>query len=272
MTDAPSLAAIGGLLLDLDGVVYVGDAPLPGSLDAIGRLRDAGIPFRFVTNTTTRPRARLVADLGRLGLVVDPADLFTPASLVRDRIVARGLRPFLLIHPDLMEDFTGVEAGSDAVVIGDARDAFSYAHLNRAFRLIHEGAEFLALARNRNFLDRDGQLSLDLGGFVAALEYAADRKAEVFGKPSAAFFHRAVAAMGLEPSQVAMIGDDADADVGGAMAAGLSGILVRTGKYRPGHEARLDPPPTRIADDLAQAVAMLLAQTSDSRASGETAR
>ncbi len=178
-------------------------------------------------------------------------------------------RPFLLIHPDLLEDFDGVEPGEDAVVIGDARDAFSYANLNHAFRLIHDGAEFLALARNRNFLDGDRKLSLDVGGFVAALEYASERTAHVFGKPSADFFLGAVAAMGLAPAQTAMIGDDAEADIGGAMAAGLAGILVRTGKYRPGHEKRVDP--TLVADDLAQAVEKLL-QTSERRPSGETAR
>ncbi|MCW2273873.1 TIGR01458 family HAD-type hydrolase [Rhodoblastus acidophilus] len=263
------LSAVRGLLLDLDGVVTVGGAPLPGALEAIAKLRGAGAPLRFVTNTTTKPRRRLIADLAHIGLHVDPADLFTPASLARDHLRRSGAQPFLLIHPDLLEDFDGVEPGEDAVVIGDARDAFSYANLNHAFRLIHDGAEFLALARNRNFLDGDRKLSLDVGGFVAALEYASDRTAHVFGKPSADFFLGAVAAMGLAPAQTAMIGDDAEADIGGAMAAGLAGILVRTGKYRPGHEKRVDP--TLVADDLAQAVEKLL-QTSERRPSGETAR
>jgi HAD superfamily hydrolase (TIGR01458 family) len=266
------LSAVRGLLLDLDGVVTVGGAPLPGALAAIERLRRANMPLRFVTNTTTRPRRRLIAELAGIGLELDPADLFTPARLARDALAAAGKRPFLLIHPDLAEDFAGLDPGEDAVVIGDARDAFSYSSLNRAFRLIHGGADFLALARNRNFLDADGKLSLDLGGFVAALEYASETPAQVFGKPCADFFLGAVRAMGVAPHRAAMIGDDAEADVGGALAAGLAGILVRTGKYRPGQESRLDPPPTLIADDLAQAVDLVLAQTSDSRPSGETAR
>jgi len=271
MLSAVRLAAVRGLLLDLDGVVYVGGAPLPGALDAIARLRAANMPLRFVTNTTTKPRRRLVADLAGLGLEVDPADLFTPASLACDALRASGKRPFLLIHPDLAEDFE-LEPGEDAVVIGDAREAFTYDNLNRAFRLIHEGAAFFALARNRNFLDRDRKLSLDVGGFVAALEYAAETPAHVFGKPSADFFLGAVSAMGIAPAQAVMIGDDAEADVGGALAAGLRGILVRTGKYRPGHEGRISPPPTLVADDLAQAVDWLLAQASDRTPSGATLR
>ncbi|MBB4196638.1 hydrolase [Rhodoblastus sphagnicola] len=252
------LSAIAGLLLDLDGVVYVGGGPLPGALAAIDRLREAKIPLRFVTNTTTKPHRRLIADLAALGLIVKPDDLFTPASLARDALVAAGQKPYLLIHPGLVEDFDGLEPGEDAVVIGDAREAFTYANLNRAFRLIQDGAAFLALARNRNYLDWDQKLSLDVGGFVAALEYASEKPAHVFGKPSADFFLGAVHAMGLQPRQTAMIGDDAEADIGGAMKAGLSGILVRTGKYRPGQEG-LIAPPTLIADDLAQAVDVLLA-------------
>lgn len=272
MRDAPPLAAIRGLLLDLDGVVYVRDRPLAGALEAIALLRAKKIPFRFVTNTTRKPRRRIVADSARLGLAVDPGDLFTPASLVRDHLAAGGRKPFLLVHPDLLEDFDGLPQGEDAVVLGDAGEAFAYASLNRAFRLIHDGAEFLALARNRNFLDGDGKLSLDLGGFVVGLEYAAEREARVFGKPAAAFFLSAVVALGLAPKQVAMIGDDAEADVGGALAAGLAGILVRSGKYRPGQEARLHRAPTLIADDLAQAVAALLDQMDFSRPSAPTAR
>lgn len=264
------LSTVRGLLLDLDGVVTVGGAPLRGSLAAIERLREAEIPLRFVTNTTTKPRRRLIADLAAIGLAIKPADLFTPARLARDALAASGKKPFLLIHPDLAEDFYGLESGEDAVVIGDAREAFSYANLNHAFRLIHDGADFLALARNRNFLDRDRKLSLDVGGFVAALEYATEKPAHVFGKPSAEFFHGAVRALALLPQETAMIGDDAEADVGGAIRAGLAGILVRTGKYRPGDESKVAP--TLVADDLAQAVEMFFAQTSDSRPTGDTAR
>ena len=96
-----------------------------------------------------------------------------------------------------------------------------------------------AFAKNRNFLDHDGELSLDAGPFVAALEYASGREATVFGKPAAMFFKLAVESLRCAPEEVAMIGDDVEADVGGAMAAGLMGVLVRTGKYRPGQEAHL---------------------------------
>ncbi|HEY8006711.1 MAG TPA: TIGR01458 family HAD-type hydrolase [Methylocella sp.] len=247
-----------GVLIDLDGVVYVGNEPLPGSLNAIRRLRELRVPFKFITNTTRRPRHRIVSDLAGLGLDIDAQDLFTPAVLARDFLARKNLTPFLIVHPDLREDFTGLAArGGEAVVVGDAGAFFTYDLLNQAFRKIIHGAEFLALAKNRNFLDRDGELSLDAGPFVAGLEYASGKSATVLGKPAPTFFNLAVDSMACRPGDVVMIGDDAEADVGGAMEAGLQGILVQTGKYRPGQETKLPERPTHVVADLSVAVELL---------------
>lgn len=247
-----------GVLIDLDGVVYVGNRALPGSLDAIGRIRELRIPFTFITNTTRRPRRRIVSDLVELGLAISAEDLFTPATLAREVLARHNLVPMLVVHPDLHEDFRDLaNDGGDAVVMGDAGVYFTYELLNRAYRKLLHGAEFFALAKNRNFLDHDRQLSLDAGPFVAGLEYALGRSAVVLGKPAPAFFKLAVESLGCRPEDVVMIGDDAEADVGGAMAAGLQGILVQTGKYRPGQELVLSEKPTYIAQNLKAAVEWL---------------
>jgi HAD superfamily hydrolase (TIGR01458 family) len=247
-----------GVLIDLDGVVYVGSQALPGSLDAIHRLRESRIPVKFITNTTRRPRRRIVSDLARLGLHIVAQDLFTPAALARDYLARENLVPLLIVHPDLREDFAGLASdGGEAVVVGDAGAFFTYDLLNQAYRRIVHGAEFLALAKNRNFLDHDGELSLDAGPFVAGLEYASGKMATVLGKPAPAFFKLAVESMACRPENVVMIGDDTEADVGGAMAAGLQGILVQTGKYRPGQEAALPERPTHVVQNLKAAVELL---------------
>jgi ribonucleotide monophosphatase NagD (HAD superfamily) len=93
---------------------------------------------------------------------------------------------------------------------------------------------------------------------MAALEYAADVKALVLGKPAPKFFHAAVEALGCRPAEALMIGDDALADVEGALNAGLQAWLVRTGKYRPGDEARIKMPGAEIVEDFAAAVDKLL--------------
>jgi len=144
-------------------------------------------------------------------------------------------------------------------VIGDAGEDFTFDALNAAFRELMRGAEFVALANNRSFMDDDGGISLDTGAFVAALEFSAERKGTVLGKPAPDFFGAALASMGCAPAEAAMVGDDAEMDVSGALAAGLAhGLLVRTGKYAAGDEARVDPTPTAVVDDLPAAVDWIL--------------
>ncbi len=248
-----------GVLLDLGGVIYVGDKPLPGALAAVERLRKAGIPVRFVTNTTRSSRKSLLSQLAQIGLHAAEAELLTPSQMARTVLINQALTPYLLIHPGLEEDFADLPGGSrPAVVVGDAADGFTYSALNSAYRKLEEGAAFLALAANRNFKDKDGKLSLDAGPFVKALEYAAERQATILGKPSPDFFALAVQSLGGNPADIVMIGDDAEADIGGAAASGLKAILVKTGKYRPGQEALFNSPAVHVAEDVAEAVNWLL--------------
>ena len=114
------------------------------------------------------------------------------------------------------------------------------------------------MAKNRNFLDHDGELSLDAGPFVAGLEYASGRAATVLGKPAPTSLNIAVEGLRCAAEDVAMIGDDAEADVGGAMAAGLMGVLVQTGKYHSDQEALLAERPTFIVENPREAVDLLL--------------
>jgi HAD superfamily hydrolase (TIGR01458 family) len=249
---------IKGVLIDIDGVVHRRGVAIPGSIEAIARLRRLDLDFRFVTNTTRLPLRLIAAELENIGVTGERSHVFTPALAARAYLEDHGLDPYFVIRSPLMEDFAGLKGGGGrAVVIGDAYDEFSYASLNKAFRLIDRGAEFLALAVNRSFRDADGELSLDAGGFVACLEYAANRKARVLGKPSSDFFLPAVADMGLAPQNAVMIGDDGEFDVSAAVKAGLHGVLVRTGKYRPGAEDGLVPKPDAVANNLLEAIDLI---------------
>ena len=249
---------IKGVLIDIDGVVHQRGVPIPGSIEAISRLRQLNLDFRFVTNTTRAPLRQLVGELENAGVVAERSHVFTPALAARAYIEDHDLAPYFLISSALKEDFASLKAGRRrAVVIADAYDEFTYANLNEAFRLIEQGADFLALATNRSFRDADGELSLDVGGFVACLEYASNRKAHVLGKPSPDFFRSAVAHMGLAPANTVMIGDDAEFDVSAAIKAGLRGILVRTGKYKHGAEDGVDPKPDAVAQNLLEAIDLI---------------
>lgn len=251
---------IRGVLLDLAGVVYEGDHVLPGALEAVGQLHRAGLPIRFVTNTTTKTKKALLSRLTGLGLEISEDELFTPGQAALGWLAEHDASPLLLVHRNLEEEFARLpQRERRAVVVGDAGEAFNYENLNRAFRALIDGAAFLALAKNRTFKGDDGRLSLDAGAFVSALEYSSGEQAIVLGKPSADFFHAALASMGCAPEDAAMIGDDAESDVAGALRAGLSGaILVRTGKFREGDETRFEPSPTATVEDLAAAAAWIL--------------
>lgn len=226
------MASVQGCLLDLSGVLHVGSTPFPGARDALSRLRRLPIGLRFLTNTSRTPHAILLAQMNQMGLDIAEGELLTAPLATRLVLEHRRLRPYLLIHPRLRPDFAGLPwHRPNAVVVGDAGPYFSYQRLNRALRLLMEGAPLLAIAQNRYFMAADG-LNLDAGAFVTGLEYAAGLRAEVIGKPAAAMFHAACAQLGLPPDQVVMVGDDVEADVRGALDAGLQAALVRTGKFR----------------------------------------
>jgi HAD superfamily hydrolase (TIGR01458 family) len=257
---APALGDVEGLLLDLSGVIYVQDEAVPGAAEALERLRGEGVPIRLVTNTTMRPRRSILERLERLGIEADPAELITPATLAASRCAEAGYESVsLVVLDELREDLEGLEERGnsvDAVIVGDLGEGWDYDILNRAFRQVMDGAALIALQKNRYWETAEG-LSLDAGPFVAALEYAAGREAEVVGKPSPAFFELALGELGVSADRAAMVGDDVEADVGGSMDAGLAGILVRTGKYREDLVRESGIEPTATADSIADVPALL---------------
>jgi HAD superfamily hydrolase (TIGR01458 family) len=252
------------VLLDIDGVLYVEDEPVAGAAAAVERLRAAGLVLRFVTNTTNRSRASTRAKLLRLGFTVSPDELLTPAELAVQLCRQRGHRRIALFAAaELHEDFGGLDiaaagAPADAVVVGDLGEAWDYGALNGAFRLLVDGADLIALQKNRYWRRGDG-LALDAGPFVAALEYATDRTATVVGKPARAFFEQALQSAGADPAAAVMVGDDIESDIGGALAAGLGAVLVRTGKFRPDRVAASGIEPTATVDSVADVPDVLAA-------------
>jgi HAD superfamily hydrolase (TIGR01458 family) len=253
---------VSGVLLDLSGVLYDGERAIPGSVDAVGRLRENSLPVRFLTNSTRRPKRVIVEKLLAMGFDVDASEILTPAEAACDWLKKEGFAPHLLVHPDLEEDFIDVpDSDCHAVIVGDAGQYFSYDRMNAAFRKLAQGAPFLALAANRVFQDTDGELSLDAGAFVHALEFSSGTAPILLGKPSPGFFMAGVRSMGCEPEEVIMIGDDAESDVAGALQAGIGqGILVRTGKYRRDDEARYRPRPSAVSADILEAVEGLVGE------------
>jgi len=250
------------VLLDIDGVLHVGDDAIPGAAHVLDGLRAAATPFRLVTNTTSRSRRGVVERLRAIGLDVREEDVLTPAALAVAHCRAAGHeRVALLVADALREDLAGLPEprdgeAVDAVIVGDLGEGFTYDRLNGAFRRLMDGAALVALQRNRYWQREDG-LTLDAGGFVVALEYASGVEATVVGKPSAAFFAAALAELGADAARTVMVGDDVEGDVGGAQDAGLAGVLVRTGKFREDAVAASGIAPTRTIDSIADVPELL---------------
>jgi HAD superfamily hydrolase (TIGR01458 family) len=247
---------IRGFLIDLDGVMYTGEKMTPGADTAIRLLTENGFVYRFVSNTTRKSRHTLAVQLSRMGLEIPESYIFTPSvaavAYMKDN---DKYRYRLLATGDVNRDFPPVSSEDplerlDYVILGDAGNEITYASLNTAFRDLIEGAELIALEKDRYWM-APGGLALSAGPFVAALEFAAGKKAVIMGKPSRAFFSLALEDMDVSPEQAVMIGDDIITDVGGAHDAGLRGVLVKTGKFREDVMKRTSVRPDLIIESIA---------------------
>jgi HAD superfamily hydrolase (TIGR01458 family) len=251
------------ILLDVDGVLHVSGEPIPGAAEAVEQLRADGHRLRFVTNTTTRSKVQLAAELREQGIALEDGEVQTTA----DAAVAalHGRRVLALVMQALVADLEGLELvgeGADVVLLGGADETpeanlvFSYMNLARAFAELELGAELYCLHRNRWWQTKRGPL-LDSGAFVAGLEYAAEIEATVLGKPSPAYFDTACRALDAEPSMTWMVGDDLESDIEGAQRVGMRTVLVRTGKFRPDEVETSRARPDGIVSSIAHLPAWL---------------
>lgn len=278
-----------GLILDLDGVVVMRGELLPGAADALAALDANGIPYVIGTNASLASRATFAREFSKAGVTIPADRIVTAASsaaaLARRRYPDAAL--YVMGSADAMIEFDGLRllshdevatgAEAAAVIVGDAGEDFTPRNIQSAFRLLRGGAAFVAMHKNRWWITPDG-VTLDSGSYVAALEYATERRAFVTGKPSRAFFGEGVrllagladaAAAGhgsqtrLSPRDVAMVGDDLWNDIRGAQKAGLRGVFVRSGKHGDAELARAmgergGRAPDAIAPSLVEVVAALV--------------
>jgi HAD superfamily hydrolase (TIGR01458 family) len=258
--DSRSMACI---LLDIDGVLHVSGEPIPGAAEAVDTLRGAGHSLRFVSNNSTRPRARMADELRAMGFSLDDLELQTPAGAAAREL--DGKRVLALAMTAIVPDLEGLELvghDSDAVLVGgcdetlEPNQVFSYMNLARAFGEIQMGASFYCLHKNKWWQTSRGPM-LDSGAFVAGLEYATGVEATVLGKPSPSYFAAALDVLDAEPELTWLVTDDVEADIRGARLFGMRTALVRTGKFRPESLESAEAAPDIVVSSLAQFPAML---------------
>jgi HAD superfamily hydrolase (TIGR01458 family) len=244
-----------GVLLDIDGVIVRSWRPIPGALEAIERLHEHGVPLRFVTNTTSRSAHEMLAVLQSIGIEMSAAHLITAgtATAAWVRREHPGARCYVLNDGSAADlaylEIVGDDAGesADVVIVGSGGPCFTWDRMNTALRALRSGAALVAMHGSTLWDTVDG----------ACLDCAAHVEPLVVGKPAAELFLAAASAMGVDPGDAVMVGDDVNSDVLAAQHLGMTGVLGRTGKYRAADVEAAPGEPDHVIDSLAELPAIL---------------
>ena len=251
--DHGPMNTIKGFIFDLDGTLYMNDQLLPGAADLLCKLKEKKIPYVFVTNTTSKSVSEILEHLATMGIGATARDLITPVDILTTYLQRRGVRRISIEESHALHNsFPDFEITDDpeVIILAEGGSGLDYTVVNRVMNCALNGAEVVALIRNKYYAREDG-LVADLGFYVAGFEYVLGKKIPVFGKPSRPMFTAAMKRLRIgEPSTVAVVGDDIEFDVLGAQEHGFQGYLVRTGKYRSSIEEQYSLKPTRIIDGV----------------------
>ena len=243
----------------MDGVFIQSGNLLPGALETVNILKAKNIPFRFLTNTTTKSKKTLHKQLKRLGIKCEEKHIFSAGLAgIRTIIDMGGPSCKLYISDDLKKDykvFNLNNSSPELIVIGDYKK-WDTNLLNQAFNYVMAGANILALHVGK-YYKTDTGFKLDAGAFVKAIEYSTGKKAIVVGKPNTLFFQEALYDLKLTQNDVLMIGDDLYNDIYGAQRLNIKGILVKTGNYSPKNIQDSTIAPDGIIDSIGEIAKIL---------------
>ncbi|XP_044746431.1 haloacid dehalogenase-like hydrolase domain-containing protein 2 isoform X3 [Coccinella septempunctata] len=250
---------IRAILIDLSGTLHIENQVIPGAIDALNKLLVTGLKVKFVTNTTKESKNFLHNRLTKIGFHLKKEDIFSSLAAARNLLECRKWKSLLLLSPEALEDFEGLgcekEENPNAVLVGLAPNEFHYERLNEAFRCLLNGSQLIAIHAGKYYKTESG-LSLGPGCFVKGLEYSAQCKAEIVGKPTKEFFLAALD--DIPPHEAVMIGDDVTDDIQGAQRTGIRGYLVQTGKYKEGDEHKISPEPNAVFPSIVEAIDSIL--------------
>ncbi len=266
---------IKNLILDMDGVLWRGDTPMPGLVDFFATLRAAGIGFIMATNNATKTAAMYTARLAGFGVDVAPEQILTSAEATAGYLVenyspdlpayvvgAQGLREAIAAQSFRLLTPAEVRAGAAAafVVVG-LSPQLTYEELAMASLLVHNGTPFIGTNPDPTFPSEIGPLP-GAGAIIGVVTTATGVQPTLIGKPGPIIFREALKRLGGDPDGVAMVGDRLSTDIAGAQAAGLRSILVLSG-ISTREEAEHGPiRPDYIFADIAELASFLIGEKS----------
>ncbi len=244
-----------GLLIDMDGVIYSGDALIPGADKFIAKLLTDKIPFMFMTNNSQRTRVDAVRKLEKLGIKVTEEHVYTSAMATGKFLasqIPQGTAYVLgeggLVNSLHENGISLVNSDPDFVILGEGRN-FTLEMVQRAVDMILAGAKFVITNRDPS-PKKKGWDNLGIAATSAMIEEATGVKAFVVGKPSPVMMRSARKALGLETAETTIIGDTMDTDIRGGVQMGYKTILVLSGITKKEHLGRYAFKPDLVIDSV----------------------
>ena len=242
-------ANINNFIIDMDGVLWHGDQPLPGLIDLFQTLRERQIRFILATNNASQTAEQYVNKLARMGVTVDSGEILTSAMATAlylgQRTDPASTRVFVIgekgaTEPLIKQGFTltglyevdsptgnGSKLGADYVVCGMDRE-LTWHKLATAALNINAGAKFIGTNPDTSLPTELG-FTHGNGAILAALQAATGVAPTIIGKPEPLMYQQALALLGVEPAETMAIGDRLETDILGAVRAGIRSLMVLTG-------------------------------------------
>jgi HAD superfamily hydrolase (TIGR01457 family) len=254
-------------LIDLDGVIYRGDALLPGAQAFVRWLNEQEKKYLFLTNNSYSSESQVVGKLQRLGIPIDASHVMAASQAAVNNIVHRfprahvyviGEAPLLdLIRARDLTIANDDPATTDVVLVGLDR-AFDFKKLNDAVMAVRRGAAFIAINRDATLPIAGGYVA-GCGTMAAAVEAGSGVKPEVIGKPEPTLLQEAMLLLRSQPEETMMIGDSIHIDILAGQRAGTRTLLVLTGNDTPASLAKASIKPTYVYENIAAVAADLSA-------------
>ncbi len=251
------IADLRTILFDMDGVLYLGDAPLPGVQATFDYLESTGRTYCLITNNSTMTPGQYVEKLARMGVTVRE-DLILTSGVATARYLARlephGAPVYVIGERGILEALQGhgfrLDDQSPRYICVGLDRGLTYQKLKVATLAIRAGARFIAANPDTTLPTEEGLVPGN-GATLAAIQTATDVEPLVVGKPSAAIVDLAVEMLGADKATTAIIGDRLDTDVLAGQRAGIGRILILTGVHQPSDVPAFEGKPNWIVSDLA---------------------
>jgi 4-nitrophenyl phosphatase len=258
MTATPQLARVRSLIIDMDGVLYRGNTPIPGAGEFLRFLDQVKIRFVLLTNNSTLTAAQYATKLAVMGIGVEEDQILTSAqatALYLAAVAPPGTRIYAIgedgVHTELQECGFELQDGPDVayVVVGFDRH-LTYRKIATASLAIRAGAKFIGTNPDKTFPSELGQLPGN-GAALAAIEAASGTAPLIIGKPQPAIFELALQKLEAEREGAAMVGDRLDTDILGGHALGLTTILLLSGVTQAEQLTKASSVPDFVYQDVA---------------------